>query len=95
MAMVTWARENNCLSYFMRRPRATLADVKNGNSKSYGTPATKAIIEQHTDLTADFVEDYCHTIWFEEILEQLNSYNDENKTKFDIIAALGMTFLAD
>jgi hypothetical protein len=29
------------------------------------------------------------------MLEQLTSYNDENKGKFDIIAALGMTFLAD
>lgn len=95
MGFVTWARENKCLSFFMKRPRATLTDVKNGTSKQYGTPATATIIDQHTDLTAAFVEDYCHTIWFEEILEQLNSYNDENKGKFDIIAALGMTFLAD
>ena len=79
----------------MKRPRATLTDIKNGTSKQYGTPATNTIIEQHTQLTADFVEDYCHTIWFEEILTQLTSYNDQNKTKFDIIAALGMTFLAD
>ena len=95
MGMVTWARENKCLNYFMKRPRATLTDIRYGTTKQYGTPATKTVIEQHTDLTADFVEDYCHTIWFEEILEQLTSYNDENKGKFDIIAALGMTFLAD
>ena len=95
MALVTWARENKCLQYFMKRPRATLTDIKYGTTKQYGTPATKTIIEQHTDLTADFVEDYCHTIWFEEILEQLVSYNDENKGKFDIIAAMGMMFLAD
>lgn len=95
VGMVTWARENKCLNYFMKRPRATLTDVKNGTTKQYGTPATKQIIEQHTDLTADFVEDYCHTIWFEEMLDQLTSYNDENKGKFDIIAALGMTELAD
>ena len=95
MSMVTWAREKKCLNYFMKRPRATLTDVKYGTTKQYGTPATKAIIEQHTDLTAAFVEDYCHTIWFEEMLEQLTSYNDENKGKFDIIAALGMVELAD
>ena len=95
MSMVTWAREKGCLNYFMKRPRATLTDVKYGTSKQYGTPATKTIIDQHTDLTAAFVEDYCHTIWFEEILQQLTSYNDENKGKFDIIAALGMVFLAD
>lgn len=95
MGMVTWARENKCLQYFMKRPRATLTDIKYGTTKQYGTPATKAIIEQHTDLTADFVEDYCHTIWFEEMLEQLSAYNDENKGKFDIVASLGMCELAD
>lgn len=95
IGMVTWARENKCLQYFMKRPRATLTDIKYGTTKQYGTPATKTVIDQHTDLTADFVEDYCHTIWFEEILEQLSSYNDENKGRFDIVAALGMVFLAD
>lgn len=95
VGMITWARENKCLQYFMKRPRATLTDIKYGTTKQYGTPATKTIIEQQTDLIADYVEDYGHNIWFENMLEQLNGYNDENKTKFDIIAALGMVELAD
>lgn len=89
VGMITWARENKCLQYFMKRPRATLTDIKYGTTKQYGTPATKTIIEQQTDLIADYVEDYGHNIWFEDMLEQLNGYNDENKTKFDIVAALG------
>lgn len=95
VGMITWARENKYLQYFMKRPRATLTDIKYGTTKQYGTPATKTIIEQQTDLIADYVEDYGHNIWFEDMLEQLNGYNDENKTKFDIIAALGMVELAD
>lgn len=95
VGMITWARENKCLQYFMKRPRATLTDIKYGTTKQYGTPATKTIIEQQTDLIADYVEDYGHNIWFEDMLEQLNGYNDENKTKFDIIASLGMVELAD
>lgn len=95
MSMVTWAKEKGYLGYFMKRPKATLTDIKYGSTKQYGTPATKTVIEQHTNLTAAFVEDYCHTIWFEEMLEQLTGYNDENKGKFDIIAAMGMTELAD
>lgn len=95
VGMITWARENKCLQYFMKRPRATLTDIKYGTTRQYGTPATKTIIEQQTDLIADYVEDYGHNIWFEDMLEQLNGYNDENKTKFDIIAALGMVELAD
>lgn len=95
VGMITWARENKCLQYFMKRPRATLTDIKHGTTKQYGTPATKTIIEQQTDLIANYVEDYGHNIWFEDMLEQLNGYNYENKTKFDIIAALGMVELAD
>lgn len=95
VGMITWARENKCLQYFMKRPRATLTDIKHGTTKQYGTPATKTIIEQQTDLIADYVEDYGHNIWFEDMLVQLNGYNDENKTKFDIIASLGMAELAD
>ena len=45
VGMITWARENKCLQYFMKRPRATLTDIKYGTTKQYGTPATKTIIE--------------------------------------------------
>lgn len=95
VGFLTWAREHKCLRYFMKRPRATLGDIKNGKTNTYGTPATKVIINQQTDLIADFVDDYGHTIWFEDMLDQLKSYNDENKGKFDIIASLGMAELAD
>lgn len=87
MSLITWARSNKYLHYFMKRPRATLTDVSRGVSKSYGTPATAAIIAHQTDLIADFINDYCHTIWFEEMLDEFNRYTDENKRKFDIVAA--------
>ena len=79
----------------MKRPRATLADIARGKSNQYGTPATAAIIAHQTDLIADFVNDYCHTIWFSEMLDELHRYNDENKRKFDIVAAMAMAELAD
>jgi len=46
-------------------------------------------------LIADYVEDYCHNIWFIEILNQLNKYTDENKGKFDLVAAMAMAEIAD
>jgi hypothetical protein len=92
----TWSKDKGYGSMFVRRPKATMSsDLSRNLSNQIGTQATKQIIEQHTSLTANFVEDYCHTIWFEEILQELMSYNDENKTKFDIIASLGMVFLLD
>lgn len=95
MSFVTWARDRQYLSYFMKRPRATLQDIQRGVSKQYGTPATAAIIAHQTDLIADFINDYYDGLWFEDILEQLNQYSDENKRKFDYVAALGMVMLAD
>lgn len=95
MSLVTEARRDKWLHYFMKRPRATLTDIQRGVSKQYGTPATAAIIAHQTDLIADYVNDYCHTIWFDEVLDELNRYTDENKRKFDIVAALGMALLAD
>lgn len=95
VGFLNWAKRENLLSYFMRRPRATLADIRSGNTKSYGTPATGAIIEMQTDLIATYIEDYSHNIWFEEILDELQKYNPDNKRKYDIVAAFGMVELAD
>lgn len=94
-SMITWARDNKYIQWFMRRPRSTMPDNITGQSKQYGAPATTVVIEHQTDLIADFVNDYCHTIWFPEMLDELNRYTDENKRKFDIIAAMGMAELAD
>ncbi len=95
MSLISWARDHKYLSFFMKRPRATLPDISHGRSNQYGSPATTTVISHQTDLIADFVNDYCHTIWFENMLDELNRYTDENKRKFDIVAALGMAELAD
>lgn len=94
-SIIPWAREKKLLNLFMKRPKATLSDSAKNTNKQYGTPATPAIIAHQTDLIADYVNDYCHTIWFEEMLDELNRYTDENKRKFDIIAAMAMAELAD
>lgn len=95
LSFASWARDHGYLSYFMKRPRATLSDIARGKSNQIGTPATSAIIAHQTDLIADLVNDHYETMWFEEMLDELNRYTDENKRKFDIVAALGMACLAD
>lgn len=94
-SIIPYARERKLLNLFMRRPRATLTDAIRNTNKQYGTPATPAIIDHQTDLIADYVNDYCYLIWFEEMLDELNRYTDENKRKFDIVAAVAMALLAD
>lgn len=94
-SLIPYARGLGLLKLFMRRPRATLGDSARNTNKQYGTPATPAIIDHQTDLIADYVNDYCHLIWFDEVLDELNRYTDENKRKFDIVASFAMCLLAD
>lgn len=90
LSLITYARDNKFMQFFMRRPRVCYGgDEKRRQVNQYGTTATKAMIDHQTDLVADYVEDYCHNIWFIEFLNQLNKYTDENKGQFDIIAAMG------
>lgn len=93
--IIPYARERKLLNLFMKRPRATLSDSMINTNKQYGTPATPAIIDHQTDLIADYVNDYCHLIWFDEMLDEFNRYTDENKRKFDIVASVAMALLAD
>ena len=93
--LISYARERKLLRLFMKRPRATLSDSIRNTNKQYGTPATAAIIDHQTDLIADYVNDYCHLIWFESMLDELNRYTDENKGKFDIVSSMAMSLLAD
>lgn len=93
--LLSFARDRQLLKLFMKRPRATLSDSIRNTNKQYGTPATRAIIDHQTDLIADYVNDYCHLIWFDDMLDELNRYTDENKGKFDIVAAMAMSLIAD
>ena len=72
-----------------------MPDITKGNSNMIGTPATTKVITHYRELIYDFCLDYCFTIEFREMLEQLLNYSDEKKKEFDIIAALGMCELGD
>lgn len=95
MSFCSWAKASKLLNWFMKRPKATYQDITKMKSSAYGSPATIMVIEHQTDLIANFVEDYGYSIWFEDVLTELNLYSDEGKRKFDIVAALGMAMLAD
>ena len=97
MSILTYARDNHFAQYFMKRPRVCSGDINNRkrNNNQYGTTATTTMIDHQTDLVRDYIEDYCQNIWFLEFLEQLNTYTDENKRKFDIVAAMALCEVAD
>lgn len=95
ISLLTWSRDRKFLHYFMKRPSSTYNDITKRKATQYGSPATPAVIDHATDLIKDFINDYYYDMWFEDMLDELNRYNDENKRKFDIVAAMNQCELAD
>lgn len=94
-ALLTHFRNKKLTHLLMKRPRATLSDIKKGNSKMYGAPASQKIIAHYRELIYDHILDYSHGMYFIEMVQQCLSYSDERKKDFDIIAAMGYCELGD
>lgn len=83
---------------FMTRPDFAIsqkAKLSRSQKRLIGLPATEAVIRHGLDLVGLYINDYCHQIDFDEMLEQMLNYSYENKKKFDIIASLQMIEIAD
>lgn len=91
-AIITYFRDKKFINLLMKRPRSTMPDIAKGNSQMYGTPATVKVITHYRELLYDFILDYSHTIAFKIIIDQLLNYSDEDKKKFDVVAAMGIDF---
>ena len=97
VGILTWAKKEKWMQYFMRRPRVCQGDPnkKKSFNTPYGTTATVAMIQHGLELVASYIEDYYSEIWFLDMLNQLLKYSDENKGKFDMVAAMQMAEIAD
>ena len=97
VGILTWAKKEKWMHYFMRRPRVCQGDPSKKRSPTapYGTTTSTAMIEHGLQLVASYIEDYYNEIWFIELLNQFLKYSDENKGKFDMVAACQMAEIAD
>lgn len=68
---------------------------RRGQKTLIGVPSTPAVINHGLELVGNFIDDYWHTIDFDEVCEQLINYTIEEKRKFDIVAALQMCMIGD
>ena len=97
VGILGWAKREKWMQYFMRRPRVCSGDPskKKSTTAPYGTTTSVAMIEHGISLVSSYIEDYWEEMWFLDMLEQLLKYSDENKGKFDIVAAMQMAEIAD
>lgn len=85
-------------SLFMDRPdigTGTKTPKRMGQKRLIGVPGTTPYINHGLELIQGFVNEFWHTIDYEDIIEQLMNYSYEDKRKFDIVAALQMVMIGD
>ena len=60
-----------------------------------GTTTSTAIIDYQDQKIAEYINNYYDTIWFLEVIEQCMDYNRDDRTKFDMVIAMGLCELSD
>lgn len=80
--------------YLMERPESTMdAKSRSTTVKQIGTPATTDVIQQYFDAIAHYVFVYGCAMKHRRIIKQLLEGNKSNRTKYDLMVALGMMLL--
>lgn len=97
VALKVYFREKGWMRFLMRRPKyATEGQSNNQNAANlYGTQASEKMIDYGLDLVRDYINDYCETIYYLDMVKQLQEYSYEMKGDFDVVAAMQMCEIGD
>lgn len=97
-SLVQYFKQVKQFHKLIKRPEIALSDnVRNSKRRNnlIGTPGSERIANFGDTIVKDYVMDSCHKIFFPEMLEELRTYDNTEKRKFDIIAAMRMTEIYD
>jgi hypothetical protein len=96
VGIVSHFRNEGFYNMLSKRPTINLgtADPRK-TSHLIGTTTGSAIINHQDELIADYINESYQEIWFPDVLEQLQDYDRDNRTKFDMVIAMGLCELAD
>mgnify|MGYP003633249608 CR=1 FL=1 len=96
IGIVSHFRSNGLYHFLKKRPTINLSNADpSKHSTLIGTTAGSNIIDHQDQKVADYVNDHYDQIWFEMVLDQLQNYNRDDRTKFDMVIAMGLCELAD
>lgn len=104
IGIVSYFRELKQYHRLMKRPMVALPSAGAGEARLFGlertqnligTPATTYVIDHQDSKIKEYVEDYYDRIYFMDLLEQLRDYQREDRTKYDLVIAMGLCELAD
>jgi len=93
-------RERGQYHRFIKRPSITTTSNMDGSTtvnktNLIGTPASAHYIDHQDGKLKEYIDDNCHNLWFEPALSQLLEYDRTDRTKFDLVIAMGLTELLD
>lgn len=85
--------------FLMRRPNyaleASFGSRKRGGQTLWGTQGSEKMIRHGLSLIREFTYDNPQSIVFLDMIDQMLKYSYEMKTKFDIVAAMGLCEIGD
>lgn len=100
IGMVSYFKEKHQSHRLLRRPQVAMPkDIEQKQRRGVGTdligtPVTSQLIQHQDILIKQYILDYCDTIYFSDVLDQLRDYKSENRTKYDLVIAMGLCELA-
>lgn len=88
----------------MKRPMVAMPSASDGALKKLGydnrqhligTTTAANVIDHQDGKIKEYIQDFSHLIFFEDLLEQLRDYDREDRRKFDLVVAMGLCEIAD
>jgi len=85
---------------FIKRPSIATASNMDGKPTTnttnlIGTPASTHYIDYQDGKLKEYLDDNTQNLWFQAALEQLIEYDRNDRTKFDLVIAMGLCELMD
>jgi len=84
-------RDRGKILYLGTYPTGTIDPIKREKAERYrGFPTTPFSLTKQTDTGIAYVENYCHLIDYEELLEDMKKFDPNNRTEYDITVSFLM-----
>jgi hypothetical protein len=95
IAIVPYFKRQKPSQYWRFISRPALMKLNNDKTNLIGTQMTAAVSSYGITKTDQYIKENVDRIMFDEVLDQLIEYSLEEKTKYDMVAAMMLTEIAD
>jgi len=96
IGIVSHFRARGYYDLLMKRPTIARGDADPKKASNLiGTQASTPIIDHQDNKVKEYIDDNYQQMFFVDQLEQLQNYNREDRTKYDLVIATGLCELAD